>query len=401
MNTKMNFGKIATFIIFLLVTLLIYFTSNSCKDEHFENQNLKWNRNKCKYILGNTLEDELKSNNIEHSSDSWDLYFPCGYDDITQEINEMKIQPGAKYFIIEGCDELVAKEWLWTNVKNHYGRNYAQILLPTSYVLYNPSDLILFNKEFDQSKVYIMKKNIQRQEGLKITNDKKEILNGVKNQYVLVQELLQNPYLISGLKTNMRFYVLVVCNHDELKVYVHNDGFMYYTKVPFCNNSLKVEPNITTGYIDRKVYDTNPLTHDDLRQYLDNPTRQNLLSVEKSIRSQQMKISQVCFERIYNTLRTIFISFVGKICKPSKLSQNISFQLFGVDVAVDNELNCKIIEINKGPDMGAKDKRDSELKHGVMQDILTLIKVTNNENKRQPKFLKILDVKHGVINTHG
>jgi hypothetical protein len=399
---KKNFGEFVTIFIFALLILIAYysFTCDKQNNEHFGNESyapVKWNRNKCEYVLGDTLETELKKNGISRSNDSWDLYFPCGYDDIKKEIEEMEVLPNAKYFIINNCDEMVAKEWLWINVKNHYGRDYARTILPNSYVLYDTNDLKLFDKEYDKSKIYIMKKNIQRQEGLKITNDKNEILGGFKNQYVIVQELLQNPYLISGRKTNMRFYVLVVCSGPNLKVYVHNDGFMYYTKVPFKLNSLEIDPNVTTGYIERQVYKENPLTHDDLREYLDNPIRQNLLDVEKVIRAQGLKVSQVCFSRIYQTLRTIFTAFVGRICKPSKLYNNVSFQLFGVDVAVDNNLNVSIMEINKGPDLNAKDDRDSELKHGVVQDILKLIGTFNDPTLRDPKFVKILDVEDGVI----
>lgn len=398
---KESFGEFVTIFIFSLLILIIYYSFTCNKDsEHFENETyapVKWNRNKCEYILGDTIESELKKNGASRSTDSWDLYFPCGYDDISKEIDEMEVLPNAKYFVINNCDEMVAKQWLWMNVKNHYGRDYAKNVLPNSYVLYDNDDLKLFDKEFDKTKIYIMKKNIQRQEGLKITNDKNEILNGIKNQYVIVQELLQNPYLISGRKTNMRFYILVICNGANLQVYAHNDGFMYYTKVPFKTNSLEIDPNITTGYIERQVYKENPLTHDDLRAYLDNPVRQNLLDVEKVIRNQGLKISQVCFGRIYQALRTVFTAFVGRICKPSKLYNNTSFQLFGVDVAVDDELNVNIIEVNKGPDLNAKDERDSELKHGVVQDTLKLIGTFTNPKLRDPKFVKILDVQDGII----
>lgn len=399
---KNNFGKFITILMFALLMLIFYyyFINNINDSEHFEidnNISTKWNRNKCKYILGETFETELKKNGMTKSNDKWDLYFPCGYDDINKEIEEMKILPNAKYFVIDNCDEMVAKQSLWINVKNHYGRNYAKTVLPNSYVLYDSNDLNLFEKDYDKSKIYIMKKNIQRQEGLKITNDKTEILNGVKNQYVIVQELLQNPYLISGRKTNMRFYVLVVCNESKLQVYVHNDGFMYYTKIPFKTNSLDFDTNVTTGYIERTVYKENPLTHDDLREYLDNNKRTNLLPIEIAIRNQGLKVSQVCFDRIYQTLRKVFTAFVGKICKQSKLYNNTSFQLFGVDIAVDDEMNTSIIEINKGPDMSAKDERDSELKHGVVQDTMKLIGTFNDPKLRNPKFIKILDVQDGII----
>lgn len=403
---KQNFGEFVTIFIFALLILIVYYsfisdTKNYINnEEHFDNEkytSAKWNRNKCQYTLGDTFEDELKKNGVNKSNDSWNLYFPCAYDDINKEIDEMPILPEAKYFIIDNCDEIVAKQWLWTNVKNHYGKDFACTILPNSYVLYDINDLKLFDKEFNQSKIYIMKKNIQRQEGLKITNNKTEILNGAKNHYVIVQELLQNPYLISGRKTNMRFYVLVVCNGPNLQVYVHNDGFMYYTKVPFKQNSLEIDPNVTTGYIERQVYKENPLTHDDLRAYLDDSNRQNLLSVETSIRNQGLKISQVCFSRIYQALRAVFTAFVGRICKPSKLYNNTSFQLFGIDIAVDDNLNVKIIECNKGPDMGAKDERDSKLKHGVVQDIMKLIGTFNDPMLRNPKFIKILDVQNGIM----
>jgi hypothetical protein len=171
---------------------------------------------------------------------------------------------------------------------------------------------------------------------------------------------------------------------------------MYYTKDMFKENSTEDGPNITTGYIDRKVYEENPLTHDDLRIFLDNSNRSNLLDVEKEIKNQGLKISEVYFHRIYHTLRSVFMAFVGKICIGKKFTKNNTlFQLFGVDIAVDNKLNSMVIEINKGPDMGAKDDRDGAIKQRVVDDILTTI---GSLPKRDSRFIRILDVKNGMIN---
>ena len=252
-----------------------------------------------------------------------------------------------------------------------------------------------FKQEFDSKKIYIMKKNIQRQEGLKITNSFDEILDGSTKGYALVQELLQDPYLISGRKTNMRVYVLITCLGDEINVFAHENGFMYYTKDMFKKNSLEDGPNITTGYIDRQVYVDNPLTHADLKVYLDDPKR-TLIDPEKTIRNQGLKISEVYFNRIYHLLREVFISFVGRIHKNKKFSNNLMFQLFGIDIAVNDSLQVQIIECNKGPDLGAKDDKDSALKHGVVNDVLKIVGVTKN-NDRKNGFIKILDVKDGKI----
>ncbi len=87
----------------------------------------------------------------------------------------------------------------------------------------------------------------------------------------------------------------------------------------------------------------------------------------------------------------IFIAFPGKICrKGNKLENNTSFQLFGVDVAVDDELNPMVMEINKGPDMGAKDTRDSELKHGVVKDIFRITGLINDNKPHS--FVKVVNI---------
>ena len=129
-------------------------------------------------------------------------------------------------------------------------------------------------------------------------------------------------------------------------------------------------------------------------KYLDDPDRKNLLNIEKNIRSQKLKVSDVYFNRINQLLKQIFMAFVGRICRSDKLSKNVSFQLFGVDIAVNDKLNPMIMEINKGPDLGAKDKKDSELKHGVVKDTFAVVKIINADTS---KFIQILDVSNGNI----
>lgn len=391
------------FIIAILI-LIIYYSFNTQTENliNIEYEPAKWGRNTCDYVMNETLVDELKSNDIE-KSELWSLYFPCAYDEIEKEVKQMPIVDGGKYFILENCDVMVAKEWLWKFVVIYYGFEKAKTLLPTSYVLYDDIDKTRFENEYDPKKMYIMKKNIQRQEGLKITNSKEEILGGYKNDYVLVQELLQDPYLIAGRKTNMRFYVLVVCKGNNTDVYVHKEGFMYYTKVPFVKNSSEEAPNITTGYIDRQVYVDNPLTHGDLRKYLDDPKREGLLQIESEIRKQGLMVSDVYFGRIYDLIRDVFMAFVGRMSqgadgKKKFNDSNITFQLFGVDIGVNDNLSPMMMEINKGPDLGAKDDRDSKLKHKVVRDMLKIVGVARKISDDDHDFVQVLDIENGKIN---
>lgn len=413
-----SFGEYVLVILIAIIIVVTYYTlidyfnikqlKNSTLSKSVEGMEVtymapRWNRNQCLYTMSETIEDELVNSGFEKSTKDWNLYFPCAYDEITKEVQQMPVVDGAKYFILENCDEIVAKELLWKHIVKHYDYPIAKTLLPNSYILYDDNDVNRFKYEYDPAKIYIMKKNIQRQEGLKITNDKDEIINGYNsNGYVLAQELLQNPYIISGRKTNMRFYVLVVCKGDNMSVFVYRDGFMYYTKDLFQPGSLEDGPNITTGYIDRSVYDENPLTHEDLRTYLDDTNRQNLSDTETSIRLQGLKISEVYFGRIYNLIRQIFMAFVGKLSGVAGARKfndtNTSFQMFGVDIAVDNKLNPMVMEVNKGPDLGAKDKRDSELKHGAVRNMFKVIGAIPMEKNCDTNYVKVLEVSSGTIN---
>lgn len=391
----MNIGIDNIYIIIMLVMITIISVINlknitktfNIKNEHMVNispitDNITWGRDaSCKYKMTEAYLDILKEYSIKESTaGDWTIYFPCTYNNSKKEIEKIKpTNLNQRIFIVTNTDEIASKSNLWKNLVKKYGRDRAQMMAPLSYVLYDKQDKELFSKEFSPDKLYIMKKNIQRQEGLKLSNDKNEILNGYKNDYVVAQELLQDPYLIRGRKTNMRFYVLLVCQNNELSAYVHKEGFMYYTKMPFVKNSLSMGHNITTGYIERWIYNVNPLTHTDFKQYLDDKNRE-LIPSEKEILGKGI-ISEIVFNKIYSLITNVINAISFSVCKDSHIKDYLTFQLFGVDVAVDDKLESKIMEVNIGPNLATHDKRDSDIKHMIVRDILKVLKVVpDNDN---------------------
>ena len=345
----------------------------------------------CNYIKSDSFYTALQLAGFTNTSDITQacLIVPCSYETTEKEIVDLENNGirnniygnGIRIYMIDNTDHLVSKLAIWKYVKSKYGTDVASTMIPYSWDLTDPYEYEQFKNNFNKNKIYITKNNQQRQEGLKIINSL-EMIEENKDKYLLVQELLQDPYCINGRKINLRVYVLVIKDsYHNYKVFVYRDGFMYYTPELFQKNSTLFEHNITTGYIDRKVYEENPLTHEDFRKYLDNNDRKhyNIELYYKSSRPDKL-LSNHIFSQIYQLIRFVFLIYfeiLGNMC------QGVNFQLYGVDIAIDDNLSPMIMEVNKGPDLNAKDERDKTLKVNMCLDILKKVGLLqeNNDNK--------------------
>lgn len=350
----------------------------------------------CDYIKNDCFYDCLKLNGFTMTNQILKacLIVPCSYETTEKELTDLdknKIQlnefgDGVRIFMLNNTDHMVSKLALWKYLKQKYGVEQASSMLPYTWDLTDLKDLELFKTQFDKNKLYITKNNHQRQEGLEIHSNIDTILAS-RDKYLLVQELLQDPYLISGRKINLRVYVLVIKdNYSNIKLNIYRDGFMYYTTELFEPNSSAFKKNITTGYVDRQVYVENPLTHMDFRKWLDNPNRV-LTPIEKYIQQTHpnVKISDYIFVQIYEQLGFIFRTYENII---GTKTRGVCFQLYGVDVAINNKLNPLVMEINKGPDLTAKDGRDKNLKLNLCTDILKSVGLIENINNN---FITVLE----------
>lgn len=308
----------------------------------------------CKRIVGRT-----------------DVYMKCQFllfeslNFIDQTLSKLYIPTTVRYIYgIRGSDDMASKSNLAITIKE---KGFHEII-PITYVPERDEDMQELIKNHDDSKIYIMKKNIQRQEGILITRSLDEIMKNLKD-YVVIQELLKDPYIISKRKINIRVYLLVTVDKQQCQFYIYNNGFMYYTAAFYEPDSIDPEKNITTGYIDRKVYEENPLTIKDLEQYLG---KQNFSLLWNNLKTVVQKL-QLCYSDL--------------LLKKNSNLPGTKFNIYGVDIAVDSKLNVVLVECNKGADMNFKDKRDGEVKENLVKDCFTLVGICDNGNKNN--FVKI------------
>lgn len=261
----------------------------------------------------------------------------------------IKIKKPCYIYSLRSIDILANKAFLPKILDRN--KQLLHLYTPKTYVFDDSTDMKLLEQNFDEDKLYIMKKNIQRQKGCTITNNWEYIQAGFANKYVVCQELLMNPYLVNGLKINIRYYLLIVIKDTYPKFLLYNNGFMYYTPKKFVYKSTDKDRHITTGYIDRRVYEINPLT---IRDF------QNTLSVDDR-------------RKFDNNVKNMFKYITGCFSKyiyEYDRNHHLNFVILGCDVAVDKNLGCKIMELNKGPDLSFKDERDKSVKYNLIDDTL-------------------------------
>lgn len=363
----MNIVSYLTILVLLCIFLYSLINKKEFEPEEFLNYT------QCKKLpLSTRLKEIFGKYNISRDEKDWDLYLPCGYTNVESELKEVPaLKPNQKIFALDGCDKIVSKYYIWITLKNKFGDSYTNYF-PKTY-LYRPNGLNLLLKNHRGGMKYIVKKDVQRQTGLEIIHDIKNVKKLLKEpRFIVIQELLNNPLLIDNRKINIRVYYLIVCENNTVSAYIHENGFIYYTAKHFDYDSSDNAAHITTGYIDRSVYKTNPLTTEDLYKYLD----------KRGYNSKVLRYN------IINLFRNVTNAFQIPLCNNKKFKKGIAFQLFGCDVAPDNRLNVKLIELNKGPDLGAKSDRDNLVKTEVSMDLLEKVNIINKQHKEN-RFIKI------------
>lgn len=390
--------------IIILIIVILYFVKknynrNSDDDEIYEGVNrvnreirgvngktnlvdIGYKRNPSNFMMNTSLQTVYAKHSIIPITNDINakkiIFMPSAYDLISYEISLMQKTKNNYYYIINDIDLLVGKDFLWENLYRYYGNNVLNYS-PNSYIPCDTFSIERLKKDYKNGKLYIAKKNIQRQEGIQIINDKNELFQLIKDKEVaIIQELLQNPMTIDGHKINLRVYILIVINKNVCNVYVYNDGFMYYTPKKFVLNSIDKDVNITTGYIDRKIYEKNPLTHKDFMEYLD----QNNENESNDITSK--RVTNNILNLIKNVLKPYTKLFVDK----QAFYGSVQYQIMGADVAIDDKGEAHIMEVNKGPDLGGKDERDTKLKCLLVEHMLEIVGILPMSESNE--FIKVI-----------
>lgn len=224
-------------------------------------------------------------------------------------------------------------------------------------------------------------------------------LSKIRFKTHIVQNYLPNPHLINQHKWDVRSYVLVTST-VPMRAYVYHRGLIRFASASYDPNAKKggKKSQFLTNTSINKKYAKHNVTEitwsfEDLKKHLEKDMAKN--SKESPY--------DILFKRMQTAISIVFLSAEQewrRYYHSKGESCHNCFQIMGVDLIVDSEMNPRVIEVNGQPNMKmSKDKNDhySITKLSMMKDMVHMI--FNDESVAQELIKSISNVDDLTLKT--
>uniref|UniRef100_A0A8D0H4L5 Tubulin--tyrosine ligase n=1 Tax=Sphenodon punctatus TaxID=8508 RepID=A0A8D0H4L5_SPHPU len=311
-----------------------------------------------------------------------------------------------------GADKLCRKASLVKLIKTSPELTESCTLFPESYVIY-PTDLktpvapaqngirhLINNTRTDEREVFLASYHKREEsgegnvwiakssagakgEGILISSEAPELLNFIdtQGQVHVIQKYLERPMLLEPghRKFDIRSWVLV----DHLyNIYLYREGVLRTSSEPYNSANFRDKTCHLTNHCIQKEYsknygkyeEGNEIFFDEFNQYLTSALN---ITLESTILLQIKHIIRSCLMCIEPAISTKHLHYQ-------------SFQLFGFDFMVDEELKVWLIEVNGAP--ACAQKLYPELCQGIVEVAISSVfplSDTVQKQSQQSIFVKL------------
>jgi len=187
----------------------------------------------------------------------------------------------------------------------------------------------------------------------------------------VAQKYITNPLLYHGYKFDLRLYVLVTSFHP-LEAFLYEEGLARFSLAPFsCSHDSLGDPRIhlTNSSIQKNFLNEMSRSHPVCLAGKDgggNKVRWTWLW--NKLKNEKVDASSLLWTRIQESCLKVLLSVDSEMD-----FQPNSFEIFGFDILIDDELKTWVIEVNGSPSMSRDYPLDSEVKEGLIKDTVALV----------------------------
>ena len=181
------------------------------------------------------------------------------------------------------------------------------------------------------------------------------------DEQCIISRYVANPFLINGLKFDLRLYVCVT-SMDPWRIYMYNEGLVRFASEPY---------DSTLGKGAKYSHLTNFSINKKNERYVNNASADMDDCGHKwSLNALTRHLEQVgidmdlMWSRIYDVVLKSLLCVDGQIQAQLKKMAHKSncFELLGYDVLIDSDLKPWLMEVNLSPSLATESPLDLKIK---------------------------------------
>eukprot|EP00811_Abedinium_folium_P033004 NODE_5_length_4757_cov_5.951836.p1 GENE.NODE_5_length_4757_cov_5.951836~~NODE_5_length_4757_cov_5.951836.p1 ORF type:complete len:1291 (+),score=199.12 NODE_5_length_4757_cov_5.951836:128-4000(+) len=237
--------------------------------------------------------------------------------------------------------------------------------------------------------IWIMKPAASsRGRGIQVVNDVGSVHYG---ELTIIQQYIENPYLLGGFKWDMRVYVTVT-SFNPLEAFLYKEGFARVTTVPYStkpedltNKFVHLTNSSIQRYNDDANLNSDPCDAEALARQKDAVIGGTKISF--AMLRERLKQQNVSWSLVWSRMIEVIIKSLC-MAEDHIPNQVNSFELFGYDLLLDTNMKVWLIEVNSSPSMGLEHLLDEQIKLPLISDTIDLVEPLVFDRKKLAEVLQ-------------
>eukprot|EP00466_Bigelowiella_natans_P013463 jgi/Bigna1/137414/aug1.39_g12122 len=202
-----------------------------------------------------------------------------------------------------------------------------------------------------------------------LTKEQKEV------EHWVAQEYLYNPFLISGYKFDLRLYVLVT-SLWPLQAFIYKRGLVRFATSKY---DLDASGDLFKHLTNSSINKDSESLHSE-KGVVGKGCKWRLQKLMKYLKDECGRDTDLLWKQIKETVLLTLLPMVGTV--PADPG---TFEYFGFDVMLDENLRPYVIEVNSGPAMSVDMPQDKIVKVPMVDDMFNMLQLDKiNRHPREP-----------------